>query len=328
MYLLAHVGTRAGTPLYSASLRQPGQCIYLPVLVLVLVPLIQCFAWSARAMNLVACVCTCAVCESLHRVYCACIPCTVLRLVRTGNVLTCPWSYSYWYLLCSASLGQHGQCTYLPVVVLALVSARVMYLLARVRTRTGTSCAVLRLDSTGNVPTCPWPYSYWYLLCSASFGQHGLCTYVPVLVSLYSVQCFAWTTRTMYLLARGRTRTGTSCAVLRLYNTGYVPIVLVPLVQCFAWTARVMYLLARGRTRTGTSCAVLRLDSTGYVPMCPCLYPCTVFVQCFAWTARAMYLLARGRTRTGTSCAVLRLDSTGYVPMCPCLYSCTVFYYG
>ena len=130
MYPVARVGTRAGTPLYSASLGQPGQCIYLPVLVLVLVPLVQCFAWSARAMNLFARVHTCAVCESLHSVYCACIPCTVLRLVRTGNVPTCPCSYSYSYLLCSASLGQHGLCTYLPVVVLVLVSARVMYLLA------------------------------------------------------------------------------------------------------------------------------------------------------------------------------------------------------
>ena len=104
-----------------------------------------------------------------------------------GQCPTCPCSYSYWHLLCSASLGQHGLCTYLPVVVFALVSTRVMYLLAGGRTRTDTSCAVLRLDSTGNVPSCPWSYWYWYLLCSASLGQHGLCTYVPVLVSLYSV---------------------------------------------------------------------------------------------------------------------------------------------
>ena len=151
-------------------------------------------------MNLFARVHNCAVCESLHSVYCACIPCTVLRLVRTGNVPTCPCWYSYWYLLCSASLGQHGQCTYLPMVVLILVSARVMYLLARVRTRTGTSCAVLCLDITGNVTTCPWSCSYWYLLCSASLGQHGLCTYVPALASLYSV-----------------------CAVVRLDITGNVP---------------------------------------------------------------------------------------------------------
>ena len=243
MYLLARVGTRAGTPLYSASLGQPGQCIYLPVLVLVLVPLVQCFAWSARAMNLFARVHTCTVCESLHSVYCACIPCIVLRLVRTGYVPTCPCSYSYWYLLCSASLEQHGQCTYLPVVVLVLVSTRVMYLLARVRTGTGTSCVVLRLDSTGNVPICPWSYSYWYLLCSASLGQRGLCTYMPVLVSLYS-----------------------ACAVLRLNSTGNVP--------TSPWSYSYWYLLCSASLgqhglctyRTGTSCAVLRLDSTGNVP--------------------------------------------------------------
>ena len=224
MYLLARVGTRAGTPLYSASLGQPGQCIYLPVLVLVLVPLVQCFAWSARAMNLFARFHICAVYESLHSVYCACIPCTVLRLVRTGNVPTCPCSYSYWYFLSSALLGQHGQCTYFSVVVLVLMSARVMYLLARVCTRTGASCAVLCSDSTGNVHTCPslypctvfvqcfaWTaraiyllargYSYRYLLCNASLGQHGQCPYLPVvvLVLVPLVQCFAWTARAMYL---------------------------------------------------------------------------------------------------------------------------------
>ena len=36
----------------SASLGQHGQCTYLPVVVLVLVPLVQCFAWTARAMYL------------------------------------------------------------------------------------------------------------------------------------------------------------------------------------------------------------------------------------------------------------------------------------
>ena len=86
-------------------------------------------------MNLFARVHTGAV----YSVYCACIPRTALRLVRTGNVPTCPCSYSYWYILCSALLGQHGQCTYLPVVVLVLVplvpcfawTARAMYLCAR-----------------------------------------------------------------------------------------------------------------------------------------------------------------------------------------------------
>ena len=200
---------------------QRGQCIYLPVLVLVLVPVVQCFAWSARAMNLFARVFTCAVCESLHSVYCAFIPCTVLRLVRTGNVPTCPCSYSYWYLLCSA---------YLPAVVLALMSARVMYLLTRVRTRTVTSCAVLHLDSTGNVPICPWSYSYWYLLCSGSLGQHGQCTYwVPL------VQWFAWAARAMYLCARACIFVQCSCSA-SLGQHGqctYLPVVVllpIPLV--------------------------------------------------------------------------------------------------
>ena len=139
MYLFARVGTRTGTPLYSTSLGQPGQCTYLPGLVLVLVPLVQCFAWSARVMYLFARVHTRAVRESLHSVYCACIPCTVLRMVSPGNVPICPCSYSYWYPLYSASLGQHGQCTYLPVFVLVLVplmqcfawTAREMYLFDR-----------------------------------------------------------------------------------------------------------------------------------------------------------------------------------------------------
>ena len=85
-------------PLCSASLGQHGQCTYLPVFMLVL--------W-----------------DSLHSVCCACIPCTVLRLVRTGHVPTCPCSHLYWYLLCSWI-------------------ARALYLLARVR----------------NVPTCPCVY--------------------------------------------------------------------------------------------------------------------------------------------------------------------------
>ena len=264
MYLLACVGTRAGAPLYSASFGQPGQCIYLPVLVLVLVPLVQCFAWSARAMNLFARVYTYDMCESLYSVYCACIPCTVLRLVRTGNVPTCPCSYSYWYLLCSASLGQHGLCTYLPVVALVLVSARVMYLLARVRTRTGTSCAVLRLDSTGNVPTCPWSYSYWYLLCSASLGQHGLCTYVPVLVSLYgvcavlrldstgNVPTCPWSYSYWYLLCSASLGQHGQCTYLPV-----VVLVLVPLVQCFAWTARAMNLCAHACILVQCLCSAL-----------------------------------------------------------------------
>ena len=41
-YLLDHSGDEL--PFYSASLGQPGQCTHLPVFVLVLVPLVQCFA--------------------------------------------------------------------------------------------------------------------------------------------------------------------------------------------------------------------------------------------------------------------------------------------
>ena len=109
-----------------------GNVPNLPVFVLVLVPLVQCFAWSARAMYPFARVRTRTG-----------TPGTVLRLVSPGNPI-CPCSYSYWYPLYSASLGQPGQCTHLPVFVLVLVplvqcfawSARAMYLFARVRTRT------------------------------------------------------------------------------------------------------------------------------------------------------------------------------------------------
>ena len=150
-----------------------GNVPNLPTFVLVLVPLVQCFACSAREMYLFARVRTRTV-----------TPCTVLRLVSPGNVSICPCSYSYWYPLYSASLGQHGQCAYLPVFVLVLCVncctvcavlvllvqrflglARAMHLFARVRTRTGTPCAVLRLVSTGNVPLCPCLYPctmFWY----------------------------------------------------------------------------------------------------------------------------------------------------------------------
>ena len=248
MYLFARARTRTGT-----------RCTVL--------------RWSARAMNLFARVFTCAVCESLHSVYCVFIPCTVLRLVRTGNVPTCPCSYSYWYLLCSA---------YLPVVVLVLMSARVMYLLARVRTRTVTFCAVLRLDSTGNVPICPWSYSYWYLLCSGSLGQHGLCTYVPVLVSLYSVR-----------------------AVLLLDSAGNVP-------TC-PWSYSYWYLLCSGSLGQHGLCtyvpvlvslysvrAVLRLDSMGNVPTCP-------------WSYSYQYLLCSASLEQHGLCT--------YVPALVSLYS-------
>ena len=162
--------------------------------------------------------------------------CAVLRLDSAGYVPMCPCLYP---------------CTLF--VQCFAWTARVMYLLARGRTRTGTSCAVLRLDSTGNVPTCPWSYSYWYLLCSASLGQHGQCTYLPVvvLVLVPLVQCFAWTARAMYLCARACILVQCSCSA-SLGQQGqctYLPVVvlvLVLLVQCFAWTARAaMCLCAR-----------------------------------------------------------------------------------
>ena len=49
--------------------------------------------------------------------YCACIPCTVLCLVRTGHVPTCPCSTCTGT---SCAVGQHGRCTYLPASVLYL----------------------------------------------------------------------------------------------------------------------------------------------------------------------------------------------------------------
>ena len=96
--------------------------------------------------------------------------------------------------LCSAS---HGQCTYLPVVVLVLVSARVMYLLARGRTRTGTSCAVLRLDSTGYVPMCPCLHP-----CTVVLGN---LSYVRILVfGLSRCTCSATPTEMDSLLVMSR----------------------------------------------------------------------------------------------------------------------------
>ena len=56
MYLCARVCILVQC-LCSASLGQHGQCTYLPVVVLVLVPLVQCFAWTARAMYLCARAC-------------------------------------------------------------------------------------------------------------------------------------------------------------------------------------------------------------------------------------------------------------------------------
>ena len=122
--ILARVGTCAGTSFVQCFAWSARAMYHLPGLVLVLVSLVQCFARSARAMYLLARVHVCVVCESLHSVYCACIPCTVLRLVRTGHVPTCPCSHLYWYLLCSWA-------------------ARALYLLARVRACILVQCFVM-----------------------------------------------------------------------------------------------------------------------------------------------------------------------------------------
>ena len=125
---------------------------------------------------------------------------------QPGQCITCPGSYSYWYPLCSASLGQHGRCTYLTAfmfvlcvsrctvctVLVSLVqcfawSVRAMYLLARVRTCTGTSCAV---------------------------GQHERCTSLPVSV--------------MYLRARARILV--QCFVMG--NPSHVRVLVFELSRC------------------------------------------------------------------------------------------------
>ena len=134
---------------------------------------------------------------------------------------------------------------------------------------------------------------------------------VFILVLVPLVQCFAWSSRAMYLFARVRTRTGTPCTVLRLVSPGNVPtcpcsvLVLVSLVQCFAWSARAMCLFARVRTRTMreslhsvycacTPCIAFPWASPGNLPICPSSYSYWYpFVQCCAWSARAMYLYAR-----------------------------------
>ena len=160
MYLVARGRTRTGASCAVLRLDSTGYVPMCPCLYPCTV-FVQCFA---RAMYLLA--------RGRTRTG-----------VRTGNLPTCPWSYSYWYLLCGALLEQHGYvpmcpCLY-PCTVFVQCFARAMYLLAGGRTRTGVR--------TGNVPICPWSYSYWYLLCSVSLGQHGLYTYMPVLVSLYIV---------------------------------------------------------------------------------------------------------------------------------------------
>ena len=106
--------------------------------------------------------------------------------------------------LCSASLGQHGQRTYLPVVVLVLVplvqcfawTARAMYLCARACISVQCLCSA-SLGQLGQCTYLPVVVLVPVPLVQSSLGQHGLCTYVPALVSLYSV--LLWVIRAMYV---------------------------------------------------------------------------------------------------------------------------------
>ena len=138
---------------------------------------------------------------------------------------------------------------------------------ARVCTRTGTPCTVQRLVSPGNVTICPCLYSYWYPLYSATLGQRGKCTYLPVFVLVLCV------------------------------NRCTVCTVLVLLVQRFLGLARAMYLVCPCLRSycTCTPCTVFRLAHTGNVPICPCLYSlldlyhCTVFYKLSRCACSATY---------------------------------------
>ena len=143
-----------------SSLGYHGRCTYSPVLV----PragtyFVEFLAWSAKRGQM------CLVCPT---------PCAV-RLAITGAEHTRLCWYLCWYLFqrgqmclvcptpCAVRLGITGAehtrpcwylCWYIFRTVLRLVSpSNVSF--ARARTRTGTSCAVLRSVSTGNVPTFP-----------------------------------------------------------------------------------------------------------------------------------------------------------------------------
>ena len=105
--ILARVGTWLVPLSYSASLGQPRQCITCPG---------SYSYWSAKRQMCLVCPTPCAVrlgitgaehtrpcwslCWYLFRTVLR-SACTVLRLVRTGHVPTCPYSHLYRYLLCS-----------------------------------------------------------------------------------------------------------------------------------------------------------------------------------------------------------------------------------
>ena len=141
-------------------------------------------------------------------------PCAV-RLGITGAEHTHPCWYLCWYLF------QRGKmCLVCP-----------------------TTCAV-RLGITGAEHTRPCWYLCWYLFRTVirlvSPGNVSLIRARTRTVSL--VKCFAWSVRAMYLLARVRTCTGTSCAVGQHGRCIYLPV-------------SVMYL--RVRTRIRVLCFVM-----------------------------------------------------------------------
>ena len=132
---------------------------------------VQCFAWSAkRGKMCLVCPTPCAVrlgitgaehtrpcwylCWYLFRTVLR-SACTVLRLVRTGHVPTCPCSHLYRYLLCSWT-------------------ARALYLLARVL----------------NVPTCPCLYRT-YVFVLVSYLRVRACI-VPTCPCLYPCTVFCY----------------------------------------------------------------------------------------------------------------------------------------
>ena len=140
--------------------------------VLVLVPLVQCFAWTVRAIYLLA----------RGRTDTG---------VRTGNVLTCPCSYSYWYLL----------CTYLPVVVPALVplvqcfawTARAMYLCAR-------ACILLQCFVMGN-PNYVHILVFGLSRCTCSATPTDMDSLLVMLRDDFYIRCIC--AGCLYLTCRG-----------------------------------------------------------------------------------------------------------------------------
>ena len=233
-----------------------GDVLILIMLVLCLYPLYSVLAWPARAMYLLARVCTRTVLVPLYSVYCACtVAPWVLCLyplysdsawLARAMCLFCPCSYLY----CGCTIAQCVLCLYLLYNVLAW-PARVMYRFSRVCTRTVlvplhsvycacTPCTVVRHGSMGNVPILP---VFVLVLCLYHFT---VCT---VLVPL--VRCSG------------------------MANTGNVPIipVFVPVLceyHCRVCTVRVP--VVQG----------FSMGSTGNVPIFPvfvlvlCVYHCTV----------------------------------------------------